>query len=148
MVRFEIARNLETFEAIATAGERLHAELGYDRLAGYNWTDVHDTVAQMAKRGRVFVAWEGDQLVGYLGLAFTPLYFNRERFVAEEVFWWVDDSYRGQGIGEELMTMAETEAQERGAAWISSNLSGESQIKPWLEQRGYVDAEHVMLRGL
>lgn len=63
--------------------------------------------------GRAWIIWDGEQPIGYavLTLGFSFEYRGRDAFL-DEVY--VDEKYRGRGIGRQAMEFVEAKAREMG----------------------------------
>lgn len=67
----------------------------------------------------IFVASDGDVIVGMLGIAKVPVCFAPESSLAQELFWWVEKDYRKKSVGVSLIIAAEDWADKVGARSIT-----------------------------
>jgi GNAT superfamily N-acetyltransferase len=84
----------------------------------------HETIATVARHLRqccaddshsIYVALDGDDLVGYISVHWLPYLFLRgpEGFVSE---LFMSETARGNGIGTRLLETVEAEARQRGCS--------------------------------
>ena len=82
------------------------------------------------------------------GALVVPNFFNSDRLIATELFWWVDKDARGNGIGARLLNGLESWAKECGAERLSmismASLSGS--IGKLYEKAGYRQFETSYMR--
>jgi GNAT superfamily N-acetyltransferase len=97
----------------------------------------------------VLVAEIDDSLVGMAGALAFPFYFNRNHLTCQELFWWVDPSYRAEGTGKALLHSLENWAQRLGASSISMislhQVDGE-RVGKLYKHAGYTPSEQSYIR--
>lgn len=92
-----------------------------------------------------WVAFHDDLLIGFIGGALAAHPFNPDLVVLSELFWWVDEAYRGSKAGLELLTTFIDHGQQH-ADWIVMTLEHESPISDrCLLKRGFRPKEHTYL---
>ena len=77
----------------------------------------------------IFLRQDGGAIVG--GLLGHPYW----GWLSVEILW-VDEGYRGQGLGGQLLDMAEAEARQHGCAHVQLDTLT-FQARPFYEARGY-----------
>jgi GNAT superfamily N-acetyltransferase len=112
------------------------------------WTDnplqLTALTAQLIESpdGVVFVAADGDRLVGMIGMMTFSHHLTGEK-TAGEVAWWVEPDARG--IGTALLKHAERWGAEQGALHIQMNAPN-TRVGTLYERRGYHMAETTYYR--
>lgn len=85
----------------------------------------------------VAVAEDGDQVAGYI--LYGPVPLTEGNF---DIYWIATDpAVQGKGLGRQLMTFAETDAQSRGARMIcleTSSQGGYERTRRFYDQAGYI----------
>lgn len=66
----------------------------------------------------LFVAVDGDSVVGVAGVSWTPMFFGRATRYANELFWYVKPDQRRKGTGVLLRESIEGWAALQGCAFI------------------------------
>ena len=138
--------------AIARLGKAFHAEAGWADIAGYSIDDCAASLAGMIESDDaiILVAEENGAIVGMAGGVMFPLYFNAAHRSGQELFWWVEPSFR-RGVGAALLTALEVEARERGCsswAMIALDKVNPEATGRLYRRRGYRAAEHSWIRRL
>lgn len=136
---------------ISILGAKLYHELHYSEWVNYRPEAVEKTLLNLIEKGILLVAYEDDVILGYIGVAVVPLYLDPDTLAAEEIFWWVDESTRAKGVGEELLTRAEEAARQFGATLMSSMLNENAYkrgVGRLLESHSYRLAERTYFKVL
>lgn len=128
-------------------GRRFHEASGtYGESLSFD--DVHywNQLVQFLSNDRALVLTADGGSLG--AILFQPC-FSTE-WVAQELWWWVDQDQRRQGIGKELFRSFEEWAEEQGASVIIVSTLGESMDRAmrYYTVEGYKHAEHCYLRRL
>ena len=116
-----------------------HAAAGRVFFASYQ--SVEDTASRLG-RGECWLAVQGTDLVGTVTLA-AP-YEAPDGYPAPAgagSFWQlaVDPAYRGTGLGQQLLTLAEERITVLGATEVVIDTSAEAiEMVGWYRRRGYV----------
>ncbi|WP_282202112.1 GNAT family N-acetyltransferase [Kitasatospora fiedleri] len=116
-----------------------HAAAGRVFFASYQ--SVADTVSRLGK-GECWLAVQGSELVGTVTL--TAPYEVPDGYpapVGAGSFWQlaVDPAYRGSGLGQRLLTVAEERIAALGATSVVIDTSAEAaNLVAWYRRRGYV----------
>ncbi len=87
-----------------------------------------------------------NDLNGCVGLILSPFFFFPEKYVCNELFWWVSPEYRGQGA--RLIKHAEKWALSKGAIFAPSSIqamNGDA-VNAIYERLGYQKAETIYLK--
>ena len=137
--------------AIATLGEKFHAQAGWDEIA-YSARDCEASLAAFMGAGCfVCVVSENDGLIdGMAAGVISPVYFNAAHISGEELFWWVDDG-APQLAGLRLLDALENAAKERGCqSWQMKSLARLSggRMERLYERRGYRASEQTFIKRL
>ena len=94
--------------------------------------------------GLVFLAWDGEQAVGYLVICFDySLEYRGKGAWIDELF--VEASHRGQGIGTQLLDLAETIAREHQAQFLHLEVSHGNPAVELYRRRGFVDHQRYLM---
>lgn len=72
----------------------------------------------------VFVADADGELLGAAGVGCAPLFFSHETY-ANEYFWYVPETFRGEGIGGQLCDAMTEWAKGKGCAVLLISTFGE-----------------------
>jgi GNAT superfamily N-acetyltransferase len=125
-------------------------------MSGYYEQDGYTFVAEEARAaalmligdptlGRLWVAFEGKTVVGYVAVAlgFSFEYRGREAFV-DELF--IAESYRGRGLGREALELAETYCREAGVNALHLEVEGHRGTALELyRRRGFEDFDRYLM---
>jgi len=93
----------------------------FEKISGFQPKDYRRLAVKILKNpslGRIWVAVEGDRLIGYLVLVFLmSLEYGGIAVEIDELY--VDRLYRGRGVGESLLQAADMRLSTQGVASIS-----------------------------
>lgn len=108
------------------------------------WEEGHvrtneDELMQLAEEDRLLLAVEDDQIIGSIALDF------HSPDLAEFKMLICDPSYRGKGIGSNLIAQAERHAQQKGihhmqlvlVSPLEGEHSGKNLLRQWYQDLGY-----------
>lgn len=108
------------------------------------------TIGNLIDSGILKVAVNGS-VVGCIGALVFPHWWNANAIVAQELFWFVDEPYRGSSAGLRLLSALENEAKDRGASQLMmiclDDLDGDKLAKMYIKL-GYVPQEQTFVRDL
>lgn len=78
---------------------------------------IEDTLSQLIESddGCLIVSRDGQSAIG--GMIF-PYHFNKAHLAAQELFWWVDEKDRKNGLGKKLLKGFSDWAAEKGATTL------------------------------
>lgn len=98
----------------------------------------------------ILVAEKDGLVIGMVGAAIVPFYFNMEHKVAQEFFWFVSDEHRKGSIGVRLFDALEQWARDGGAGLMSMAALGcnYGSVSDFYLRRGYYQQETTFLRRL
>ncbi|MEM9776167.1 MAG: GNAT family N-acetyltransferase, partial [Chloroflexota bacterium] len=105
-----------------------------------------------ADHSAIFIAWDGDAPVGYIWCIFQDLpentfFYARKRVAVDQIS--VNPEYRGKGVGEQLMLMAEAFARERGVIELDlTTWAFNTQAHSFFERMGYAKYRQSMWKML
>ena len=90
---------------------------------------------------------EGEAVGFFLGAVFEPL-FSKD-LLAVEMFWWVEEDYRGNRQSLGLLKTFEDWAKEKGASEVSvSDLQGVKDLDKLYKRLGYTKSEVTYKKDL
>jgi diamine N-acetyltransferase len=99
---------------------------------------------QNASCGVLYLAWDGDRSVAYLAICFDySLEYRGKGAWIDELF--VEASHRGQGIGSQLLDLAETVSREHSAHFLHLEVSHGNPAIELYRRRGYVDHQRYLM---
>lgn len=128
-------------------GESFFDASGYSDLTTFNKEDTESLFIKLIDDGWLLT----DGKSTFLGIVVFPLFMNNSTIVAQELFWWVDESERKTGIGIEILKKAEELAKEHGATAMMmlsiKDLNGDS-VNKLYERLGYTRREQTYMRVL
>lgn len=105
---------IDDFDALQEMGAEFVKAAGQPEV---NPETLLATLSALKESGILKVA-ESGSVVGVAGALVFPHYWNANELVAQELFWWVDESHRGTSAGIRLLNALEAAAKERGAKKI------------------------------
>jgi ribosomal protein S18 acetylase RimI-like enzyme len=131
--------SLADLTALLHASYAEHAAAGRTFFASYQ--SVDDTRHRVAK-GECWLAFDGDVMAGTVTIAFPhlapqgyPAGVHSGTFYQMAVL----PEYRGRGLGDDLLSLAERRLTELGATDVVIDTSSlASELIAWYERRGYV----------
>jgi len=132
-------------------GRRFHRATGLRGIAEFVPRSFGSSVEMLLqdKLGVVLVV-DDDRPVGMAGGVVFPFFFNHAHQTAQELFWWVEPTHRGQS------SAALREALERALIGLGANsvqmvcvdgLRHEALSRHY-ESKGYRPMEHSFIRGV
>jgi len=86
-----------------------------------------------------------------LGFVTYPVFVNMSTLTSQELFWWVDESARGSGVGLKILKKAESIAREQGAKafmMLSIDSLDGDRVGNMYERMGYKLKEKAYMRVL
>ncbi len=106
--------------------------------------------ASVEPSASVWVAEDGNKIVGAVAGMVYPLFFSGD-LISQEIFWWVDPEARGTEAGKMLFEALNGWAKENGAVALSmiaiENGKAEAVGKIY-KKKGFIPTEHAYVRGL
>ena len=94
---------------------------------------------------------ENGEIAGTIGALVFPHYWNVNEVVAQELFWWIREEYRGTSAGIRLLNACEKECQGMGAKKLMmlclDNLDGDK-VANLYRRRGYEPQEQTFIKVL
>jgi ribosomal protein S18 acetylase RimI-like enzyme len=123
---------------------------GYYGQDGYTFVEAEARAAALmlindAGMGRLWVATDGDTVVGYVAVAlgFSFEYRGREAFV-DELF--IAESHRALGLGREALDVAEAYCREMGVNALHLEVEGHrEQALELYRRRGFEDFDRYLM---
>lgn len=137
----------EDIQEMLRMGESFFDASGYGDLTTFNKEDTEALLIKLIDEG--WLLTDGESTL--LGFVVFPMFMNNNTVVAQELFWWVDESARKTGIGIEILQKAEELAKEHGATAMMmlsiKELNGDS-VNKLYERLGYSKREQTYMRVL
>lgn len=128
-------------------GESFFDASGYGDLTTFDKEDTTDLLIKLIDEN--WLLTDGESTL--LGFVVFPMFMNNSTIVAQELFWWVDESARKTGVGSEILKKAEELAKEHGATAMMmlsiEDLNGGS-VNKLYESLGYSKREQMHMRVL
>lgn len=128
-------------------GESFFDASGYGDLTTFDKEDTTDLLIKLIDEN--WLLTDGESTL--LGFVVFPMFMNNSTIVAQELFWWVDESARKTGVGSEILKKAEELAKEHGATAMMmlsiEDLNGGS-VNKLYEILGYSKREQMHMRVL
>ena len=82
------------------------------------------------------------------GALVVPNFFDKDRLIATELFWWVDKEARGNGAGKRLLNGLESWAQDKGAERLTMiTMDSLENVGKLYERAGYRKFETSYVRS-
>ena len=83
------------------------------------------------------------------GALVVPNFFDINRLIATELFWWVDEDHRGNGVGKRLLDGLESWARDKGAERLNMiAMDSLDDVGKLYESAGYRKFETSYVRKL
>lgn len=138
---------IEDVPELLRMGELFFNASGYSDLTSFNVEDTRELLIDLIENEWILT----DGKSAMLGLVVFPVFMNKSTIVAQELFWWVDESSRGTRVGVSILKEAEKLAKSHGATSIMmlsiDNLNG-SAVNKLYERLGYKRREQTYMRCL
>lgn len=150
IVRPAVLDPLDDVEFVLKSGKKFYLESGLQKLGTFNYMSLAKSVRDMIKVGQaiVLIAEKDGQRVGGISASYCPLFFNHERGVFQEQWWWVDPIHRGHGFGKMLLKALEAEAEKRnGSIVVMMHLPKDSKGSQY-KKEGYFLGETLYYKVL
>lgn len=108
-----------------------------------------NTLGLCYNAGKIWLAEDGDKLVGLLGVKPEKFWFSKEGYLAD-TFFYVSKESRGGRTADRLLEEAEKFSKELKLPFIMAILNGlDVELKgKWLERRGFEKAGGYYIIGL
>lgn len=111
----------------------------------YRMEDIIESLDILIPQKQMFVAcgaFDGDTLVGGIGMIKQGQLYNRADVIAHEAFWYVQPSYRGR-VGIKLLELVEKEC---GTCKIDFGINSPALIR-FVSWRGYKPIKTIVRKG-
>jgi len=76
------------------------------------------TLLDVLRHHVLLVVLDDDKLVGAAGVYIAPLYWHFGKLQAQELFWWIDQEYRGTKAGKQLFIWLENACRAKGVNYL------------------------------
>jgi GNAT superfamily N-acetyltransferase len=94
---------------------------------------------------------DNNKIVGITGGLLFPLYFNHNYKVAQELWWWVEEEYRGSSCGKLMYDALENWAKEKQADsmfMIALEDTNVERMARLYKRKGFVGTERTFIKEL
>ena len=120
----------------------------YSKWADFDDETVLELFDSIRRRGLMFVAQEGDDLVGIVAAVAVPFIFNKNITSGHEVIWWVLPEYRKSGIGIQLIKHIDKVAALKGLKSLQMMRLAESssELDEVFTKLGYKPTEYCFTK--
>jgi GNAT superfamily N-acetyltransferase len=139
----------EDFSSVSAMLKDFTAQSDVSGCLGFKHSTAWNTLA--APGVFAFVAEDDGVLAGVIVAAFVPWVWNADRWVVQEMAWWVQPEFRGRTHGQDLLKALEAFASDSGASAIlmitEHSLRSEA-VGAMYKRAGYAPLEHVWLKEL
>lgn len=107
---------LGDLDAMQEMGAQFFAASGLDRWFSYDVASFRNSLEAFIENpfAATFVAEDNGGIIGMAAALAYACWFNRDHITAQELFWWVDPSRRGDTHGRELREAMDDWARHRG----------------------------------
>ncbi len=143
-VRFATADDMSV---LLRMGKSFFDKSGYASISNYNIEAVEDLFLKLIDSDGVVTDGES----GMLAFVQFPLFFDPESTVVQELFWWVDEDKRGNGVAKNMLSFVEEEAKQRQAKAVImlniNDLDGDA-VANLYQRLGYKKAESMFMRSI
>lgn len=147
-IRQAVLDPLDDVEFILKSGKKFYLESGLQNLGKFDYLSLAKSVRDMIKGGAIVLIAEKDgQRIGGIAASYYPLFFNHERGVFQEQWWWVDPVHRGSGAGKMLLEGLEAEASKRGSIVVMMHLP-KNNLGAKYKKAGYFPGETLYYKVL
>ncbi len=127
--------------ALTQCGEYFWKQSPYAAKIPFNPQAVRDLLTWMIEDQFLYLYEDGNDIAGFLGLVEVPLMFNPEYSVATEIFFYVREAHRGQGISKELYAHAEADLDTDIIAF--ADMSTSTDMDQYYTSRGFTQTERT-----
>jgi len=96
-----------------------------------------------------WVVEQDGKVAGMTAAIIYPTYFNVNCFIAQELFWWVDEQARGSGAGKELIEAIEGWARKHkvdAVFMLALADKNEEKMQNLYARRGYRPIERTFMK--
>lgn len=133
-------------EKCAEAGRRFYEFSPY-KAVPYCEKSMHELMKAMIDNKMLIVAFNDDKVIGGIGGNITPMFINNAYNMAYEMFWWVDDEYRGR-LGLKLLSHFENRAIELGCVYLMMMTLQKNDVGTLYERLGFQQSETGYIKVL
>lgn len=139
-------------EKLAVLGKEFFAFSAFKDFVEYDVESAEQNILKLLTQGIVFVAEDGDEIVGAIVGLLSPLWFNSNAFVATELAWFIAEEHRKGTVGIRLYKAFEEWGYANGAqAIVMSDLvvDGGTPASQLFDKLGFttIERSHIKKRG-
>jgi len=95
----------------------------------------------------LIVAFNDGQVIGGIGGSIAPMFLNHAHSMAFEMFWWVDEEYRGR-LGLRLLNAFEKRVRELGCSYLMMMTLSKNDVSALYERLGFQQYETGYVKRL
>lgn len=108
---------LSDLKKIMRFAEEVCDDTGFREVFGYDDEVFREEATKMISSpdAEIFVATDGSEVVGMLGVTVTGIYFSSKSVLANCLFVWLRKEHRGTGVGARLLGKSYEWAKYKGA---------------------------------
>jgi GNAT superfamily N-acetyltransferase len=106
----------DDFEAVYELLKVMHAENGIGRV---DEPKARGAISEVINANGCLLAWQGDRIVGSVGLTMTSWWYSRENFLTD-MWFFVHPDHRAEGHATRLIAWMKTAAKHAGIPVVLS----------------------------
>lgn len=141
----------DDFEAIVAIGHKFFQHNPYRHVSTLDDESLVATLHDLRANHVLLVAEVDGKVIGTAAAFVTPLFWNRNEKQGLEVFWWIDEEYRGDGNGKKLRLQLQTQAKVRGAKFwnmVALEDSMPDVVGAMYEKAGFKPVERIYMKAI
>lgn len=141
----------DDFDALVRIGHKFFAHNPYRHESELDETSLVATLDDLRKNHVLLVAEVDATVVGTAGAYITPLFWNHSLKQGLEVFWWLDEEYRGDGNGKKLRIQLQNQAKLRGAKFwnmVALEDSMPDEVGAMYVRAGFKPVERIYMKAI
>lgn len=138
---------LEDLERLTPLCKEFFSKTAFDALTEWDDSQAKEGLTIMIESDTacVFVAKDGDKIIGTISGYVSPIWFSND-IMGQEVFWYVDPEYRGK-VGTKLLNALEFNLKEKGATIINMvHLCNGMDLTRFFYKKGYRKSEEAFIK--
>lgn len=109
------AATLDDVRAVAHMAQEFYASTDYPALYGdFAWEQACGLAHVLIERGLILLAEAGGDVIGMAAMSIEPCMFNPQRYVANEIAFWIDPADRGGTLAMRLHRATDEALKARG----------------------------------
>jgi len=112
---------------------------------------AHNIGSELIKNHLVFVACDGDKVIGCIGGFITPSQFDAGSNMFQETLWYIDEAYRTSRDSLRLFSAVEDHCKDNGITHIIMASLGnrrDESLARFYDRRGYTHFETTYIKSI